>query len=622
MCGICGIVYFDGKTVEKNRIQAMTEALVHRGPDDEGTYFSEAQSPMSKIKVGFGFRRLSIIDVAGGHQPMRVREKVVVFNGEIYNYQELKKECASSGDRFKTESDTEVLLHLYDEFGEACLEKLNGMFAFALWNEKENELFLARDRLGIKPLYYFYDSDQSKFVFASEIKSLLRSGEVPFEFDPTGVMDFFTYRFVPAPYTILKNVRKVLPGHFIRIKNNRLSESAYWKLRLDELPAQERTPEAMENDLLKILEQSVRSQMVSDVPLGAFLSGGVDSSLIAALMAKISRNKIQTFSIGFEKGTGVDESCHARKVARWLHTEHYELIFKEKDLAEAEKIFSFMNEPVADPTILPTAVLSRFARKEVKVVLTGEGGDELFAGYNRYKAILYSEWVKNLPKIFQPAAQLLFRRSGNGDCFKAIPDIHIENWFLLNRDFVPEVLQPFFRLDENSVQWKSYLSPTVDSPPPDPLNAILDLEIRTVLADRLLMKVDMATMSESLEARPPYLDHRVVEFAFQVPANYKIRFFKGKYLLRKAAEQLLPRSICWRRKHGFILPITKWAKPHLSDWVQSLWRDSSMDSINILNKAAIQKKLENNYNSKNGEPIAWLWPVIVLSGWVQSVKTR
>ena len=619
MCGIAGIVHSDGRPVSGERLRSMARALEHRGPDDEGFYSSESGSP----SAGFAFRRLSIIDLSEGRQPMRHGSKVIVFNGEIYNFRELRKECETLGLRFRTDSDTEVLLQLYDRFGEKMLGKLNGMFAFAVWDEEKRELFAARDRLGIKPLYYFYDG--KTFAFASEIKALFRCGEVPLEFDRVGLMDFFAHRFVPAPHTVLKSVRKVLPGHFLRLSRGQVQESAYWLLREPAQPkGRSETDAAVE--LTVLLEDAVRLQMVSDVPIGAFLSGGVDSSLIAALMARHSSGKVRTFSIGFEEGTGVDESAHARRVAKHLGTEHHELILTAKDLGRADRLFATMNEPVADPTVLPTAILSEFARKEVKVTLTGEGGDELFAGYNRYKAVLYAAWVRRCPAALRPLAAALFRRSGKGAAFRAIPDVGAHDWFRLNRDFPLERLEPLFRLREGrGAKWASYLHADDPSDPlvshfSDPLNAVLDLERRTSLTDRLLMKVDMASMGCSLEARPPYLDHRVVEFAFGLPAGFKIRNFKGKHILRKAAERFLPKDICWRRKHGFIVPIARWINAGSREALDALLDESVLDSVGFFDRNAIQTEKEKIYNDQNMESIVLLWPAIVLSGWTKSLK--
>ncbi|MBI1979875.1 MAG: asparagine synthase (glutamine-hydrolyzing) [Elusimicrobia bacterium] len=607
---------WDGQKISRSQLERMTQSLYHRGPDDEGFYFSESDKP----EMGLGFRRLSILDLEAGHQPMRYKDLRIVFNGEIYNFPTLKKECESLGHRFETRSDTEVILHLFAEFGEKCLEKLNGMFAFAIWNERKKELFLARDRMGIKPLYYY--CDQKKFLFSSEMKSLFQSGEIPLEFDPTAARDFFSYRFVPAPYTLLKNVFKVPPAHSLMVREGKTTQNRYWKLDVS-TPALHDFSDC-EELLARQIEESVRMQLVSDVPLGAFLSGGVDSSLIAALMAKHAHGKIKTFSIGFEKGTGVDESAYARKVSQHLNTEHYEFQLTEKDLTSADAVLSTMNEPVADPTILPTAILSRFARREVKVVLTGEGGDELFAGYNRYKALLYSQWIQKMPSLLHPLAVPIFQNAGKGETFRAIPNLSPDNWYLLNRDMRPKTLSSFL---SESGQGTPFHDPYLthhdfltQTQPPELLNSILEFERQTALADRLLMKVDMASMSASLEARPPYLDHNVVELAARIPARFKIRRFKGKYILRKIAARYLPPEICWRKKHGFIVPLAKWISAHPPEYIHSLLDESLLDSTGLFQKKSLRELKQKISNAPNGETMALFWPTIVLSAWLQSLK--
>ena len=611
MCGICGIIHFDGRPPSADRLSAMTGAMVHRGPDDEGRYLSSEAGP----RAALGFRRLSIIDLSEGHQPMRRGRNVIVFNGEIYNYRELRREEESAGFVFQTHSDTEVLLHLYERYGEDCLKKLNGMFAFAVWNEDRRDLFLARDRLGIKPLYYFYDG--KTLAFASEMKSLLKSGEVPMTFDPAGVRDFYTFRFVPGPHSVLRDVKKVLPGRSVRFAANRRTEREYWTLD----PAAElrtSSEDDLADELESLLEDAVRLQLVSDVPLGVFLSGGVDSSLVTALMTKLCAEKVRTFSIGFESGTGVDERPRARRVADFLGTEHHAFTLTEKELGRAASVFSRMNEPVADPTILPTALLSEFARREVKVVLTGEGGDELFAGYNRYKAVVFSGWVRALPAPLRPMAGFLLRRAGHGAPFRAIPRVDAGNWAALTRDFSLDALRPLF----GGEPWTSYLeSPETSAPSrafPDALNGVLDFERRTSLTDRLLMKVDMAAMGRSLEARPPYLDHRVVEFAFRVPDGGKIRRFKGKRLLRKVAERRLPADICRTRKHGFIVPLEKWMKAIAPGSLEELLDEDLLRSTGVFDGAAVLAAREKAFAP--GGDVGFLWPLIVLSGWIKGLN--
>ncbi len=587
MCGIAGIARFDGIPVAHRILESMVQSMIHRGPDDEGIDIQNAGS----VSVGFGFRRLSIIDLSSGRQPMKHKHLTLVFNGEIYNYRELRKNLESKGRSFKTRSDTEVILQLFDDIGAEAFAKLRGMFAVALWDDHLQELWLARDSAGIKPLYYY--SDPKVFAFASEMKSLILSGSVSLDFDPKSLSDYISYRFVPGPHTVLKSVKKVMPGTALRIKNGSIDEKTY-------APPQDHTPDKrsfspIKKDLERLIEDAVKSQMVSDVPLGAFLSGGVDSSLITAFMAKNSSRKIQTFSIGFEQSSGVDESAHARKVAKHLETEHHELILNESSLFAFDKVFSNMNEPVADPTILPTAILSEFTRSTVKVALTGEGGDELFGGYNRYKRVRY-------PFL---------------NHFRPIPP---ETWFPSHRDFSESSVNRLFRT------WSPNLthldaSITARKNIKDRLNEILDLECRTALIDKLLMKVDMATMAHSLEARPPYLDESVMAFSRKIPSEYKIRNFKGKYILRKIAETYLPKDICWRRKHGFIVPIWKWVHARGRDWLPSLIDPAFLDALPFIEREPVQKMLEKSYNSENISEIAILWPLAVLAMWRKSLKS-
>jgi asparagine synthase (glutamine-hydrolysing) len=619
MCGICGIVHFDGEPVTPGPLARMTQALIHRGPDDEGAYRSP-DTAAGGARCGFGFRRLSIIDVAGGHQPMRFGRYVIVMNGEILNFRELRQELIAKGDRFRTASDTEVLVHLYALNGPRALDMLAGMFAFAIWDEETGEIFLTRDRLGIKPLYYFVDADNTRLIFASEMKSLLLSDEVPFEYDPAGVSDFFTYRFVPAPYTVLKRVRKVRPGHFIRARRGGIDEVRYWDVPA--MPPSGRGLGELCAELRERLEASVRRNIVSDVAVGAFLSGGVDSSLMAALMARVSTEKVKTFSIGFGADSGIDESPVARRVAAHLGTEHHELILDGEDLVHAERALARMNEPVADPTIVPTAILSRFASDHVKVVLTGEGGDELFAGYNRYKSAVFSGWIEALPLGLRPAAAMVLRRAGKGRPFEALPEVFPANWFVLNRDFTEAALHDVgLSATAAAMSHLEGMAAHAGEKSTDPLRGILDLEIRTALADRLLMKVDMASMGESLEARPPYLDHDLVGFAASIPSRYMIRWFKGKYILRKAAESFLPRDICWRRKHGFIVPIIRWIQNGSFETLDSLLDDRWIRETGILDPVAIDRvKGRIRRGTASHGTIAALWPAIVLGCWAKGVR--
>ncbi len=357
--------------------------------------------------------------------------------------------------------------------------------------------------------------------------------------------------------------------------------------------------------------------MVSDVPVGAFLSGGVDSSLIAALMAQSGRGKIKTFSIGFTQSSGVDESSYAQQVAKVVGSEHHSLILTERDLLRSDSFLKRMNEPVADPTVLPTAILSEYARREVKVVLTGEGGDELFAGYNRYKSVLISDWIASLPDPLARCVAPLGQMAGKGSCFKMIPNVNAARWFDANRDFDPQSINTLFNDPFRSGErTPGYLQAVAPQSAGTRLTQVLDLELKTALTDRLLMKVDMATMGQSLEARPPFLDHKVVEFAARVPDNLRIRFFKGKYILRKAASQLLPSDIVWRKKHGFIVPLKKWMSARPRDWMEERLSPLFFQKVGCFNPKAVQNVVEKIYNSQDSEAAVILWPLIVLSAWV------
>lgn len=564
MCGICGVYNLGGSSAPRETVERMRAALSHRGPDDEGELFS---GPM-----GLGFKRLSILDLSGGRQPMSTEDGrlAIVFNGEIYNHPRLRSELEASGERFRTRSDTETILRLYARHGPAAFARLEGMFAVALWDERKKEFVLARDPMGIKPLYYCFQPRPAaeggeRLLFASELRALLAGGLKP-ELDPAGVLDYLAYGKVHAPRTVFREALKLAPGHWLRVSAQGLSLHRFYRLPRRAAGEGSRPGESLEEAeerLDRVLSEAVRGAMLSDVPVGAFLSGGVDSGLVAAYMVRHSGSaRVATFSVGFEGAeAGVDESRYAREVARHLGTEHHELRLPARVLDDLQPSIGLLDEPIADSAILPTFLLSRFARERVKVVLTGEGADELFAGYDRHKAAWVDERLKLLPHWARTLAAPLARRLGKGAVFERIPFESPRAWAeataSCGEEPIQGVLEPgFWEASRRSdpLEWLKGVSEVRG------LNDALAFDLATVLCDSLLMKVDKSSMRASLEARVPFLNTSVVEYAMGLPASFKIRAFKGKYLLRRLAERHLPRGIAWRRKHGFIVPWEAWVR--------------------------------------------------------------
>ena len=587
----------------------MQSALTHRGPDDAGRF---EDGP-----AGLAFQRLSILDIEGGHQPMTSADGrfTVVFNGEIYNHKELRPALEAQGWKFSTHSDTETLLAGFALHGADFFPKLNGMFACAVWDSTAHVLTLARDPLGIKPLYIC--RSQGRLYFSSELKSLLAAG-VGGALDPAAVLDYLAYGYVHAPATVIAGVEKFPPGHWLAVSNSQAGRAVrYWslpdpgavRLHVDEREAQE--------ELAELLARAVRDQMMSDVPVGVFLSGGIDSSIVTAFMSRAVDKPVESFSIGFDGVESVDETSYAEAVSRHLGTRHETIRLPAGILDDIPRMIHCLDEPIADAAILPTWYLSTLARKKVKVVLTGEGGDELFGGYGRHKAASVAEALNRFPAWLRPAVLPAARRLGSGPYFRALPLQNPLSWALAEagprlkaaRDILPPSVAaaPF-------APWLERYSNL------NGLNGQLAFDLQTSMADQLLMKVDKTTMRASLEARVPLLDLRLVDFMFRLPPSLKVKFFRGKVLLRRIAQELLPRRIALRRKHGFILRCQKWMRSPANAICAEALTDAVLPDTGLFQKERLAESLKN---LRSGSPKAdpeFYFRVLVFALWLKEVR--
>jgi len=596
MCGIAGIFDLTLSQSELGRnIQQMTGAIVHRGPDDEGHFVGD--------NVGLGMRRLSIIDLEGGHQPIFNEQKdvVLVFNGEIYNYRELRKELQQRGHVFTTDSDTEVIVHLYEEAGDKCVHRLRGMFAFAIWDARRQRLFIARDRLGIKPLYFARDGE--RLVFASEIKAVLRNPHITAETDLYALSDFLSLKYVPAPRTLFAGIQSLPPGHTLTCDGQGVSVQRWWDLSFDDRTSAPDNEEAYTQQLDELLRESVRLRLRSDVPFGAFLSGGIDSSMIVALMSEMLDEPVKTFSIGFE-GPG-DELPYARLVARKFRTDHHEIVIKCRDYIDmVEEVIWHMDQPIADQATVATHMLSRLAAEHVKMVLTGEGGDELFAGYARYGGERFAPLFNFLPSSARSLAIAVgnhlpgMRRAKLALYALCQPDetARFTNWFpLFNRDLKNAVWSQDSRNDNNGYRtdgvFGQHLSRTDAT---HPLNRMLYVDTKLWLPDFLLLRGDKLSMSNSLEARVPLLDHKLAEFAASLPPQLKLKGRTHKYLLKKVARKYLPPEIIARKKQGFPIPMTEWFRGEARSFLHDILSPSAIRKRNLFDAKFVARLLNEH----------------------------
>jgi len=623
LCGICGKVYHSlNEKVDKVLIQKMSSVLAHRGPDDEGVYL--------KDNVGLAHKRLSIIDLTpAGHQPMSNEDGSIwiVFNGEIYNFLDLREKLQKKGHTFTSHTDTETIIHLYEDKGIECVDDLRGMFAFAIWDENRHRLFLARDRAGKKPLVYTHNKEG--LLFASEIKSLLIDPLVKKDVDYTALHHYLTYQYVPSPLTSFLGIKRLPPAHILIYERGDLMIKRYWKLSYQnklQLPSVKDYGERF----LEKFQEAVRIRLRSDVPLGAFLSGGIDSSLVVAMMSKLMDKPVKTFSIGFEE-EDYSELTFARIIAKKYKTDHHEFIVKPNAVEILPKLIWHYNEPFADSSAIPTYYVSKITRDYVTVALNGDGGDESFAGYERYLADKLADYYRLVPrflreKIIRKVIDYLPYNTNRRSFLRRIkrfvrgiseaPERRYVRWIcFFDNEMKDNLYTPSFKefiKDTDSVdltvQWykqadgKTYIDQT------------LFVDVMSYLPDDLLVKVDIASMANSLEARSPFLDHNLMEFAASLPSDLKLRGIETKYLLKHILSEILPKEILQRRKMGFGVPLDIWFRRDLREMAYDTLLDKRCIERGYFRRESIQELLDDHISSQMDNSYR-IWSLLFLELW-------
>ncbi len=629
MCGICGIFQLDSESVvDRTLLQRMNDTLMHRGPDDEGYYVSGP--------VGLAMRRLSIIDLDGGRQPITNEDESlwIVYNGEIYNYPELMSDLVSRGHRFKTKSDTEVILHLYEEMGEECVTRLSGMFAFAIWDSTKQTLFLGRDRLGIKPLFYSY-TPRGHLIFASEMKAILAA---PVSRDPDlqALHDYLSLMYVPTPATAFASIRKLPPGCTLTCSPKGMQIKQYWDIPLPREGEEGREDLDYEEEILEALENAIRRHMIADVQVGALLSGGLDSTTVAAVMARKLNVPLKTFTVGFDRKS-YDESEDARLVARTLGTEHREEVVRPDMVESLPDLVNFFDEPFSDYSCIPTFLVSRMAAADVKVVLTGDGGDEAFAGYPTHTAYRVSRiyrmvprWIREgligplvaaLPtsmerisfdykaKRFVTGAELPFEQ---GHYWWKVIFNEQEKQALCTPEFFGNGLRDSFEAFDRHFRIARHAHP---------LNRLLYVDAKTFLLDDNLVKVDRMTMANSLEARVPLLDHELFERLALIPPRVKSRGLQTKRLLRRAVKNLLPPAIQHGKKRGFTPPLPHWIRHELKPFLLDFFSKTRIRSTGILNETYCRNLLQEHMEGRRDNN-RQIWTLFSLMCWLENNRAK
>ncbi len=619
MCGIAGVINTNGKVIETTEVQAMIQCLAHRGPDNQGTYING--------NVGLGHRRLSIIDLTDtGHQPMTNEDASlhIVFNGEIYNYKELQKDLQTHGIRFRSTSDTEVVLRLYEKDGMECVHKLRGMFAFAIWDEKKKRLFVARDRLGQKPLKYFWNGKH--FLFASELKALLTHPCVQKDIDWESIGHYLSLQYTPTPSTGFVHIKKLPPASTMVLENNTLTIERYWKLdfskklSLTEGEWQERIREE--------LDEAVRLRMRADVEVGAFLSGGVDSSTIVHFMAQQTDKPIHTFSVGFDDA-GFNELPNAKLIAEKYGTEHHEFHVSTDNLTEVlPQLVAMYEEPYADSSAIPTALVSQATSEHVKVVLNGDGGDENFAGYLRYNALARNIQLERLPKTLRRMSWNASRALASRSTF-----LYRLSRFLEAESLDKKYYKYFsYFTDKEKLTLFTHCFPSTAehiagllhghgwSSTPS-LDAAFETDLQSYLLDDLLPKVDIASMQYGLETRSPFLDHRFMELTAQIPADLKLRGGKNKYILKETMRGTIPNEILFGKKRGFSVPLLQWMKQDLNQYAKEVLHNGRLVNENHIRRKPLEELFNRLAQHNNLYDAYKVWTVLLLELWLSSIQT-
>jgi asparagine synthase (glutamine-hydrolysing) len=620
MCGIAGFLTVNYPNLTNEHLLAMGDAIAHRGPDAHGEHLD--------TEVGLCHRRLSILDLSeAGNQPMYSAsgDIVIVFNGEIYNFLELKKDLEAKGARFKSGTDTEVILHLYEQEGTDCLAKLNGMFAFAIWDKRDSSLFIARDRIGKKPLYYLQYN--GRFAFASEIKSLLTLPDVPRDIRLDAVYDFFAYQYVPDPKSIFQHINKLPPGHFMVHKNGKINIEQYWDISFANPSSKSET--ALKAQLQELASACTNRRMISDVPLGAFLSGGVDSSGVVAMMAKATETPVKTCTIAFADKK-YNEAEFAKAVATQYKTEHHEFLVSQNVADTLEHIVSFFDEPFADPSLVPTFFVSELARQAVTVAIAGDGGDEVFAGYEKYTTDdienrlreKFPNWMREalfpkLANVFAVSDARLMRKAKSlFTSLSVSPEMgfYITNSQMEDRQWnklaKAEIKQQLGDYHPSQITIDAYRKANG----PDHLSKILYTDMKTYLPSSILVKVDRMSMANSLEVRAPLLDKEMLEFAACVPSNLKFKDGEKKYLLKEAFKEYLPDDILYRKKMGFSVPLAQWFRQEIKAIANKYLIDSPNGLPQFFNMDVV-KDYWQQHQQGSADHSAILWSMLMFEMW-------